>query len=140
MQAITRELQRTPPPLAGTTSNVASPSIPISKNIIVYLKTNTALICFVDGEIRASPINYQTFSPSVKNFSPPLHIPHPSYLQQSVAFPELADLSLEELQFLNENLDRQDEFVDELPLIKEQNKTLDELLSNVEELAGRSFT
>lgn len=57
-------------------------------------------------------------------------------MHHSVAFPELAELSLEELQFLHENVDRQYEFLEELPLFKEQNKTIDELIANIEDLAG----
>lgn len=59
-----------------------------------------------------------------------------SLVHQSVALPELSALSLEELQFLNENSDRQDDFIDELPPIREQNKALDDLILQVEEMAG----
>lgn len=59
--------------------------------------------------------------------------------QTAVTFPELANLSLEELQLLNTNIDVQDEFVNDLPQIKEQNKQLDDLILQVEELAGDFF-
>lgn len=51
-------------------------------------------------------------------------------------FPELSHLSIDELEFLNSNIDRQQEFLYELPPIKDQNKILDDLISQVEELAG----
>ncbi|KAJ8939181.1 hypothetical protein NQ318_017078 [Aromia moschata] len=116
VQAVMREFQRTPPPLALNHSN--SVVSPIS-----------------DNEKRASPINYQSF-PSIKSFSPPTHISQSNFTYQSSTFPELALLSLEELQLLNENDDRQDEFINEIPQIKEQNKLLDDLILQVEELAG----
>ncbi|CAG9825082.1 unnamed protein product [Phaedon cochleariae] len=120
VQAIIREFQRSPPPLASNNStNIVSPTIPIN------------------GEIRSSPINYQSF-PAVQSLSPPTpmtlsnnsQLPHPS-----LAFPELLNLSLEELNFLNENSDRQDEFIDDLPIMKKQNKALDDLILQVEDLA-----
>ncbi|CAG9858414.1 unnamed protein product [Phyllotreta striolata] len=114
VQAIIREFQRTPPPLALKQSTTISPSVPIN------------------GEIRASPINYQPF-PNIKSFSPPSQIGQTSH--QSAALPELSNLSIEELQFLNDNTDRQDEFISELPLIREQNKILDDVILQVEEMA-----
>lgn len=63
-------------------------------------------------------------------------MPQPNFGHQTVAFPELANMSLEELQLLNENIDVQDEFVNDLPQVKEQNKYLDDLIVQVEELAG----
>lgn len=89
----------------------------------------------IDGEIRASSINYQLFSN--KSFSPPSHMPQASYHQQSVIFPEITGLSLNELKFLNESVERQEEFIEELPLIKEQNKVLDDMITQIEELAGK---
>ncbi|XP_056642440.1 vacuolar protein sorting-associated protein 37A [Diorhabda sublineata] len=115
VQAIIREYQRTPPPLAVNQSASMSPTIPIN------------------GEIRASPINFSTFS-NMKSFSPP---PHP---QQILSIPELSTLTLDELQFLNENTDKQDEFIEQLAPIKEQNKALDSLIQNVEELAESNFS
>lgn len=93
------------------------------------------LFCVSDTESigRASPsytynfMGRQTFSP------PPLATGGAS--MQSVAFPELNTLSLEELQYLNESVDRQDEFIYNLPQVKEMNKAVDELISQVEELA-----
>ncbi|KAG5883154.1 hypothetical protein JTB14_033405 [Gonioctena quinquepunctata] len=116
VQAIIREFQRTPPPLVSDhTGNGVSTAIPIN------------------GEIRASPISYQ-FS-HIKSFSPPSHMPQTSTFHQNIALQELTGMSLEELHFLNDNSDRQDEFIQELSLIKEQNKTLDDLILQVEELA-----
>lgn len=50
-------------------------------------------------------------------------------------FPELNKLSLEELEFLNTNVDRQSEFLNTIPGIKERGKILDDLIVQVEELA-----
>lgn len=92
---------------------------------------------FLDKNGRNSP-NYQLKYPGYKSFSPPSHIPAATSttIPQSVAIPELNLLSLEELQFLNENTDRQDEFLENLPPIKEMNKTVDDLMVQIEELAG----
>lgn len=91
----------------------------------------------LDGEYRSSPVIYQNL-PSVSSFSPPLYVPQPRHFQ-SVAFPELQDLSLDELKFLNEDSDRLDEFLDNLPMFKEQNKTMDHLFCSIEELAGEDI-
>lgn len=53
-----------------------------------------------------------------------------------MAFPNLKDLSLNELKFLNEDSERLDEFVDSLPIIKEQNKIMEDIMNDIEELAG----
>lgn len=92
-------------------------------------------LIFVDGEFRSSPVIYQNI-PSVSSFSPPMYMPQPRQFQ-SIAFPELQELSLDELTFLNQDTDRLDEFLDSLPLFKEQNKTMDDLVTNIEELAGK---
>lgn len=92
---------------------------------------------FIDGEFRSSPVIYQNL-PSVSSFSPPLYIPQLRHFQ-SVAFPELQELSLDELTFLNQNSDRLDEFLDNLPMFKEQNKTMEDLVTNIEELAGKNY-
>ncbi|KAJ8927478.1 hypothetical protein NQ314_020075 [Rhamnusium bicolor] len=122
VQAIIREFQRTPPPLVSNhSSSVVSPTIPI------LVKK------------RASPINYQSFS-NIKNFSPPSHMSQTSFLQKSSAFPELSQLSLAELQLLNDNIDSQEEFIDELPQVKEQYKFLGDLIEQVEELAESNLS
>lgn len=56
-----------------------------------------------------------------------------------MVFPELNKLTTEELEFLNNNVDRQQEFLNDLPPIKDQNKLLDDLIVQVEELAGIIF-
>lgn len=55
---------------------------------------------------------------------------------QSVIFPDLNSLTLEELTLLNENDDKQCEFVENIPQIRELNKMLDDLIIQIEELAG----
>lgn len=124
VQAIIREFERTPPPLAEQPgSSITSPTIPAQ---------NTEALG------RASP-QYTLSFMGQQNFSPPV----PSTTQpqtQSVAFPELNNLSLEELQFLNESLDRQEEFIEDLPQVKEMNKALDDLILQVEELAESNLS
>lgn len=63
-------------------------------------------------------------------------MPQPRHFQ-SIAFPELQELSLDELKFLNQDNDRLDEFLDNLPMFKEQNRIMEDLATNIEELAGR---
>lgn len=93
--------------------------------------------CISDGEYRSSPVIYQNL-PSLSNFSPPLYMPQPRHFH-SVAFPELQDLTLDELKFLNQDSDRLDEFLDNLPMFKEQNRTMEDIITNIEELAGESL-
>lgn len=79
---------------------------------------------------RGSPFNYAS---GLQSFSPPTH----SFpMSHSLAFPELNALSLDELHFLNECVERQEEFVENLPQVKEMNKAIDDLISHIEELAG----
>lgn len=58
---------------------------------------------------------------------------------QSVAFPELNSLTVAELELLNTNVDRLDEFVDTLPVMKEINRNLEDWMTGVEELASKSI-
>lgn len=62
-------------------------------------------------------------------------MPQPRHFH-SVAFPELQELSLDDLKFLNEDSDRLDDFLDNLPMLREQNKTMEDLVANIEEVAG----
>lgn len=55
------------------------------------------------------------------------------------AFPELNLMSLEELQFLNTNEDQQQEFLESQAVIGTTRRSLDEMMSLVEELAGNSY-
>jgi len=113
VQAIIREFQRTPPSLAA------------------------------DGDVRTSPSFTANFS-----FSPPSHgvtlntnkslIMQPP-LYQSLVIPELNQLTLKELRFLEENEDRQAEFIDNLPFVKDQSRVLDDLMDNIEELAEENL-
>lgn len=43
---------------------------------------------------------------------------------------------MEELRFLDDCEDRQTEFIEELPNVKDQNRMLDDLTNQIEELAG----
>ncbi|CAG9768931.1 unnamed protein product [Ceutorhynchus assimilis] len=109
VQAIIRELQRNPPALL-TDNSVISSNIPINGN-----------------ETRTSP-NFSNY-----NFSPPQHSSNNKAI--SLVFPELNQLTNEDLRFLNESEERQIEFIDSLPPFKEQNRILDELLLQIEDIA-----
>lgn len=63
----------------------------------------------------------------------------PALNTQSIVFPDLNKLTLDELEFLAENDDRQQEFLDDLPYIKEQNRILDEQIVQTEELADTNM-
>lgn len=134
VQAIVREFQRTPPPLITQHANsINSPTVPIRGTYgNMFPCVDTYKFC-LDKNGRSSP-NYQLTFPGYKNFSPPTHIP--AATPQSFAIPELNLLTLEELQFLNESPDRQDEFLENLPQMREMNKTVDDLMVQIEELAG----
>lgn len=125
VQAIIREFERTPPPLASdhSTTSITSPTNPILES---------------DSVGRASPSYHLSFM-GRQTFSPPPLSTNTS-TTQSVAFPELNTLSLEELQYLSESTDRQEEFIDNLPQMKEMNKTVDDLILQVEELAISNLT
>lgn len=75
----------------------------------------------------------------MNSFSPPSHVSVAPNICQSFAFPELNSLSLDELQYLNESANRQEEFLENLPQIREMNKTVDDLILQVEELAGSTM-
>lgn len=119
VQAIIREFQRTPPPLGTNASgnNIMSPSIPIPT---------------LDTE-KLNSHNFPNHYNNLNSFSPPAKMP--ILATRSVVFPELNNLSLNELKILMENEDRQQEFLDEQPYIKERNRILDEQISQVEEIA-----
>ncbi|EFA03761.1 vacuolar protein sorting-associated protein 37A [Tribolium castaneum] len=118
VQAIIREFERNPPPLKNDSNNITpgpgstitSPTVPIR-------------------ECERSSPSYC----AVNNFSSPTH-------QKRLVFPELKKLSMDELEFLNNNSDRQLEFLNDLPPIKEQNKLLDDLIVQVEELAESNLS
>lgn len=76
--------------------------------------------------------NFNNYN-NLNSFSPPAKMP--VLATNSVVFPELNNLSLDELKFLAENEDRQQEFLDDSPYLKERNRVLDEQISQVEEMA-----
>jgi len=124
VQAIIREFVRNPPHLANN-DLAASPSIPIRNN----------------DNSKISPTFYQKFSPPVQQTFQ--HIASNSllntYQPQTLAFPELASMSVEELQFLNECSERREEFLDNLPQSKEMKKTLEDLMTQIEELVDSNL-
>lgn len=91
-----------------------------------------------DSESGGGSPNYTTGFPGLTSFSPPSHISAASNICQSLAFPELNSLSLDELQYLNESVNRQEEFLENLPQVREMNKMLDDLILQLEELAGKA--
>lgn len=88
---------------------------------------------------RASPVsqnygnNYSRLynSPTRASTSMPLPIP-----MQAIYFPELNNLTIEELQKLKESESKQDEFLDNLIQVKEINDTIDALILQIENIAG----
>lgn len=83
---------------------------------------------FID---RISP-NYSLNYIGKQNYSPP----STSTQVHSIIFPELNNLTLEELKFINENGDRQNEFIDDMPQVKERYKSLNDTVTQIENLAG----
>ncbi|XP_065164041.1 vacuolar protein sorting-associated protein 37A isoform X1 [Atheta coriaria] len=124
VQAIIREFERTPPPLQESCSLSTSPSI-----------TNR-IQPDVDIMGRASPNyfnhNYPTTTTTTSN------TPASSY--QSAAFPELSAMSNDELKQLNESVERQEDFLENLPQNKETNKIIDDLILQIEELADSNLS
>ncbi|KAK9888545.1 hypothetical protein WA026_000792 [Henosepilachna vigintioctopunctata] len=124
VQAIIREFERNPPPLASEYGGnpVVSPSLPTS-----------------DVE-KSSPTYLMNF-PSSSNFSSLGQIAANSSISvQGLYFPELNKLSIKELKSLNENIDKQDNFLLELPQIKEQDRMIDDLICQMEELAESNLS
>ncbi|XP_044267870.1 vacuolar protein sorting-associated protein 37A isoform X2 [Tribolium madens] len=115
VQAIIREFERHPPPLKNDTNITSGPGSTITSPTVPTRECE-----------RSSP-SY------MNNFSSPTH-------QRRLVFPELNKLSINELEFLNSNSDRQQEFLTDLPPIKEQNKLLDDLIAQVEELAESNLS
>lgn len=81
---------------------------------------------------RISP-NYPSNYLSRHSFSPP----PTGNVYQTFVFPELKTYSLEELEFLNESEERREEFLENLQKMRDMNKGLDDVISQVEDLAGR---
>ncbi|GLV39254.1 Vacuolar protein sorting 37A [Carabus blaptoides fortunei] len=128
VQAIIREFERTPPPLAANHSHVNTSS-PIQ-------------FCRGVNPINVSSPNYTIGNYSnVNSFSPQSSLLSTSStsVNRTIVFPELNTLSLDELKLLNDNVDKQDEFLENLPPIREMNKTLDDLLTQIEELADTNL-
>ncbi|KAF5298331.1 hypothetical protein FQR65_LT01109 [Abscondita terminalis] len=140
VQVIIREFERNPPPLLQDQSgaNKTSPSVPnLGKFEPRKLRSCDFVILGLETETmgRGSPsysYNYNT----VRSFSPPMQ----HMMNSSIVFPELNALSLDELHFLNNCTERQEEFIDNLPQVKELNKTIDDLISNIEELADSNLS
>lgn len=80
---------------------------------------------------RISP-NYPSSYLNRQSFSPP----QATSVFQTFTFPELNTYSLEDLQFLNESEERRGEFLENLQQMHDMNKTLDDMILLVEELAG----
>lgn len=87
------------------------------------------------NSVNVSSPNYSVST--VNSYSlPPQIVPSNSSAINSIVFPELNGLTLDDLQLLNENIDKQDEFLENIPQIREMNKNLDDLLIQIEELSG----
>lgn len=81
---------------------------------------------------RISP-NYQNYR-SINTFSPP----GTGTVSQTLAFSELSTYSIEELEFLKDSEERRIEFLESLHQVRDMNRTVDDMISQVEELAGKS--
>ncbi|KAL3283591.1 hypothetical protein HHI36_006729 [Cryptolaemus montrouzieri] len=122
VQAVIREFERNPPPLVSE-----------------YGENITSTVTTKDSE-KSSPSYLMNF-PTSSNFSPPSQITVNSTLSmQRNYFPELNKLTLKELKSLDGNLDKQDDFLLELPQLKEQNRMIDDLIVQVEELAESNLS
>lgn len=125
VQAIIREFERNPPPLA-VNHNHASTSSPI-----MFCRAGM-------NSVNVSSPNYSVST--VNSYSlPPQIVPSNSSAINSIVFPELNGLTLDDLQLLNENIDKQDEFLENIPQIREMNKNLDDLLIQIEELSDANL-
>lgn len=114
VQAIIREFERNPPPLYGNYSG----------NSAVMTKNSTS----------TSPIQY---SPAA--YSPPSLL-KPNINNYGLFFNELKALTNDELLILNENIEKQDELLLQLPHIKESHDNVDDLLSQIQELADKNLS
>ncbi|XP_066258548.1 vacuolar protein sorting-associated protein 37A [Euwallacea similis] len=116
VQAIIREFQRNPP----------KPTI-TSRHSSVSIQ---------DGDNKQK--SYSSFSNI--DYSPHhVTISDTTVLSSSLKFPELNLLSLEELRFIDECVDRQAEFIDELGTIREQRRYLEELELQLKDIAEENL-
>ncbi|XP_044736269.1 vacuolar protein sorting-associated protein 37A [Chrysoperla carnea] len=127
VHAIIREFERNPPVLASeATSNVPCTAEMDPVNV---------------G--RASPVsqnygnNYSRLYNSPTRASTSMSLPIP---MQAIYFPELNNLTIEELQKLKESESKQDEFLDNLIQVKEINDTIDALILQIENIAVSSLS
>ncbi|KAI4465138.1 williams-beuren syndrome critical region protein-related [Holotrichia oblita] len=122
VQAIIREFERTPPPLVSE-QRINNPTSPTGS------KRDS------DNMGRISP-NYPSNYLNRHGFSPP----QATGVFQTFTFPELNTYSLEDLEFLNESEERRGEFLENLQQTHDMNKTLDDMISLVEELADLNLS
>ncbi|XP_026284781.1 vacuolar protein sorting-associated protein 37A isoform X2 [Frankliniella occidentalis] len=111
VHAIVREFELRPPVWIGseTSSSAVEPSIPTESSA-------------------QAPV------PNMSMSQPTQQTP----LQQMI-FPELAELSVEELQALMDNQDRRNEFIEQLPVSQELDDQLDQLMISIENLAKENL-
>lgn len=141
VQAVIREFERNPPPLTSDhgINTVTSPPVVVKgeetsdSNFLTQVENSFT-------EVETSSPSYLMNFPTSSSFSPPSQmIVNSSFSSQKNYFPELNKLSKKELKSLNESVDKQEEFILELPQFKEQDRMIDELIVQVEELAGKIF-
>uniref|UniRef100_A0A1B6C8J3 VPS37 C-terminal domain-containing protein n=2 Tax=Clastoptera arizonana TaxID=38151 RepID=A0A1B6C8J3_9HEMI len=119
VRAIVREFELRPPQIINGTS---PPSINrVDTNNYTYSSTPP-------GTAPAF-MNYRDYGTTI-----PSH-PQP----KSITFPELNTLSKSDLELLNADIDRLDEFVTSLPAIKELNRSIEERMVENEELAKENL-
>uniref|UniRef100_A0A1B6LMU0 VPS37 C-terminal domain-containing protein n=1 Tax=Graphocephala atropunctata TaxID=36148 RepID=A0A1B6LMU0_9HEMI len=133
VQAIVRELELRPPPLLGGRDTV---SPPCSQRVDI------------GGPMSPNNYGFSGTPPGVAGFP---HYRPSSNLGQgqptgnankhvSVAFPELNNLSVSELELLNSNNDCLDEFVDSLPVMKGVDRVMEEWITRNEEVAKETLS
>uniref|UniRef100_A0A1B6G0U1 VPS37 C-terminal domain-containing protein n=1 Tax=Cuerna arida TaxID=1464854 RepID=A0A1B6G0U1_9HEMI len=132
VQAIVRELELRPPPvLGGTGSPPCSQRVeiggPMSPNNYGYSGTPPGVAGF--PPYRPPPL---TLGQSQPSGNPNKHV--------SLAFPELNNLTVSELELLNSNNDCLDEFVDSLPVMKGIDRVMEEWITRNEEVAKETLS
>lgn len=133
VQAIVREFELRPPPLI---SDETSP--PRSQKVDMTNSISPVSFGFVSSS--SPPTSTRGFGLATSNHVQSQPIISTSAQPVSVAFPELNSLTVADLELLNTNVDRLDEFVDTLPVMKEINRNLEDCMTGVEELAKENLS
>lgn len=132
VQAIVREFELRPPPLVSDET-----SSPRSQK---DMTNSVSPVNFGFATSSSPPTSTRGFGLATSNHVQSQPLMSTSAHPVSVAFPELNSLTVAELELLNTNVDRLDEFVDTLPVMKEINRNLEDWMTGVEELAKENLS